>query len=78
MQKDIAERCLFCLRERIAVRALGTAPLGRGKGLINHLIGDTGGIIPAHAGKSYANTAFTFLCEDHPRSCGEKTAASFA
>ena len=30
------------------------------------------GIIPAYAGKSYLNSTFYNLIEDHPRVCGEK------
>ena len=38
----------------------------------------SGGIIPAYAGKSYLNSTFYNLIEDHPRVCGEKSLTSTA
>ena len=53
---------------------MGSSPLTRGK----LMVGPFGlvwlGLIPAHAGKTRIDSAFTLLCRAHPRSRGENFA----
>ena len=52
---------------------LGSPPRMRGKvDKVNNVAALTG-ITPAYAGKRYCITCSSFVPEDHPRVCGEKT-----
>ena len=54
----------------------GSPPPMRGKDYSPHVRSLEPGITPAYAGKSCFAQCFQFVHEDHPRLCGEKTAAS--
>ena len=47
----------------------------RGKGTAQYADGSKCRITPAHAGKRRCRQTRTAACQDHPRACGEKSAA---
>ena len=55
--------------------ARGSPPPMRGKGAGSANCRGAAGITPAHAGNSRKRSSFKPLDKDHPRSCGEKSAA---
>ena len=56
---------------------VGSPPPMRGKVSAARLVGHTGGITPAYAGKSQKFADCFQICGDHPRLCGEKVIALF-
>ena len=44
----------------------------RGKAVVLHYATHTNRITPAYAGKRMSQMAYTSMCQDHPRLCGEK------
>ena len=56
--------------------AVGSPPRMRGKDKTPQKGLKTGRITPAYAGKSKETLDFCILVEDHPRVCGEKSAAA--
>ena len=50
----------------------GSPPHMRGKGKVNFCIGELYRITPAHAGKRNYLLKLCMVCQDHPRTCGEK------
>ena len=52
----------------------GSSPLMRGKRLARFQRCPAGGLIPAHAGKTYSTTPKQTAPKAHPRSCGENAA----
>ena len=57
---------------------LGSSPLTRGKRVPHYRRDRHGGLIPAHAGKTFNAGRFALICQAHPRSHGENTTASSA
>ena len=53
--------------------AVGSSPLTRGKPQIVQLVGQVGGLIPAHAGKTHRPLRRAIRSAAHPRSRGENT-----
>ena len=53
--------------------AVGSSPLTRGKPQIVQLVGQVGGLIPAHAGKTHRPLRRAIRSVAHPRSRGENT-----
>ena len=49
----------------------GSPPQVRGKLYQPQLLKDCARITPAGAGKTFAHFVDFFLCQDHPRRCGE-------
>ena len=52
---------------------MGSPPRVRGKERLAHMAAQSGGIIPACAGKSHALRRLRPASWDHPRICGEKS-----
>ena len=50
---------------------LGSPPRMRGKHLRHFVQRASGGITPAHAGKTWGSGLIRFIAWDHPRACGE-------
>ena len=59
------------LSPRFPVSTPGSSPLTRGKPQPHQEVGNGGGLIPAHAGKTSACTAWVRSGRAHPRSRGE-------
>ena len=57
-------------------RVEGSSPLTRGKPATYQVTAKLGGLIPAHAGKTYGSHTLTVPSWAHPRSRGENTASS--
>ena len=56
-----------------AARAGGSSPLTRGKLMVTAYNIRTGGLIPAHAGKTFAPVTPVLAASAHPRSRGENS-----
>ena len=60
-----------CKRPSTRSSTVGSSPLTRGKLLSSFCVGDGGGLIPAHAGKTEADRCPVVQSWAHPRSRGE-------